>query len=431
MKSRDHSYEDIEQKLKLKTSKPFFKRKLFWLVVVIMAGSLWGYKFLWPQNNQPAFSFQTSDVRKGDLTVTVSATGTLEPVNQVDIGVEVSGTVAEVLVDFNDEVKVNDVLARLDTTKFEAQVLQSKAALESAKAKLLESEADVFQTGKDLERQKRARKLSGGKTPSQAEMDSAIAANKRAQASAASAKAQIAQAQATLKMDETDLSKAVIRSPISGIVLSREVESGQTVAASLSTPVLFSLAEDLTRMELHVSVDEADIGQVKEGQEATFTVDAYPEGDFTALVTQVRYASETEDGVVTYETLLQVGNQDLRLRPGMTATAEITVKKVRDALLAPNNALRFSPKPSHVEASPKRGGGFMSLMMPRPPGRNARPKAEPEAKNGKRRVWTIKDGIPVPIPVKVGMTDGLMTEILEGDLSPGQALITDMTGPGK
>jgi len=270
--------------------------------------------------------------------------------------------------------------------------------------------------------------LSGGKVPSQYDLDGAEAALARAQADEAGAKAQVTKAQATLKAEETDLAKTVIRSPINGIVLSRDVEPGQTVAASLQAPVLFTLAEDLTKMELHVDVDEADVGRVKEGQEATFTVDAYPEETFPARITQVRYSSQNTDGVVTYETVLEVDNSKLLLRPGMTATADMTVQKVADAILVSNAALRFTPPVRNDIKKEKRpdGGTVMGKLMPRPPRpqkKSSNNHPDTAGTNTNRRVWTLNAGHLVPIPVRTGATDGIMTEILEGDIVPGMELV--------
>jgi HlyD family secretion protein len=218
-------------------------------------------------------------------------------------------------VDYNSRGRVGQGLARMDTTKLEATIAQLKAALESAKAKALQAKATVLETQAKLAQYREVSKLSNGKVPSKLEMDAAEAAFERARADSASAEAAVSQARATLQASETDLSKATIKSPINGIVLTRSIEPGQTVAASMTTPVLFTLAEDLTKMDLHVNVDEADIGKVLEGQKATFTVAAYSGRTFEARITQARFGSSTTSGVVTYETVLKVDNADLFLRP--------------------------------------------------------------------------------------------------------------------
>ena len=376
--------------------------------------------------------YETREVGRGDLVVTVSATGNLEPTNQVDVGTEVSGTVEFVRADYNDQVKIGQVLASLDTTKLKAVVLQSQARLEAARARVLTARADITETRNELARLKQVRELSGRTVPSQRDLDAAAAALERALAEEAGAHAAVAEAQATLEANQSDLSKAVIRSPVNGIVLVRNAEPGQTVASTFQAPVLFTLAEDLAKMDLHVDVDEADVGQVKEGQEATFTVDAYPDRVFPARVTQIRYGSQTLEGVVTYETLLAVDNSDLLLRPGMTATADILVRKVEDAMLAPNVALRFSP-PTQEEPAPAEKGGVLGMLLPHPrpsgsPSKQGRDAAPP---GRQQRVWVLRQGNPVSVLVSVGSTDGVMTEITGGDLEPGMVLVVAATSGGR
>ncbi len=425
-KSIHETNSDIRQTLGLDKQAPAHKKAKVWVVIVMITVFIAGILMVFYSNGDSSLQYKTAQVQRGNLIVTVTATGELEPVNQVDVGTEVSGTIETVAVDYNDRVKAGQVLARLDTDKLEAQVLKSQAALESAQANLLEAQANVFEARNELKRLKHARELSGGKVPSQHDLDAAQAALKRAWAGEAGARAQIAEARATLRVDQTNLAKAVIRSPIDGIVLERKVEPGQTVAASLQTPVLFTLAEDLTQMELHVDVDEADVGQVKEGQKATFTVDAYPDRSFPAQITEVRYAPQTVEGVVTYETLLSADNSDLSLRPGMTATADITVKAVEDALLVPNAALRFTP-PAPKEKTPKPGGSLVGRLLPRRPRRSPSGRQPNSlANSSRRRVWMLRDGTPVAIPVTVGATDGSMTQVLAGDVKPGLPLLVDV-----
>jgi HlyD family secretion protein len=366
--------------------------------------------------------FKTAVVERGNLNVIVTATGTLQAVKQVEVGTEISGTIKTVEADYNDRVRVGQVLARLDTEKLEAQVLQSQAALESAQAKLLEAQATVLEARDSLDRFKRVREMSGGRVPSQKEYDAAEATLKRALALEATLKAQVVESKWRLSIDQTNLAKAVIRSPINGVVLKRQVDPGQTVAASLQTPVLFTLAENLAQMEVQVDVDEADVAQVKEGQQASFTVDGYPGRTFSAAVKQVRYGPETVQGVVTYKTLLSVDNSDLSLRPGMTATADITVKKIEDALLVPNAALRFSP-PVAEEAAPT-GGSLISRLFPRPP-RRAKSRDTADAKSKRQRIYVLRDKEPSVVLVTTGSTDGIMTEITEGDVTVGTQVVTE------
>lgn len=373
------------------------------------------------QDNQ--VRYLTQPVQRGNLLVAVSATGTLQPTTQVQVGIEVSGTIKTVAVDYNDRVTTGQVLVRLDTSKLQAQVLQSSSALESAKARVLQVEATIRENRSQLERLEQVRELSGGKVPSRQELDAARASLARARADAASARAAVAQAQAALHANQTDLAKAEVRSPIDGVVLTRTVDPGQTVAAAFQTPVLFTLAKDLARMQLQVDVDEADVGQVRAGQTATFTVDAYPDRTFPAHVIQVRYGAQTVAGVVTYKTVLEVDNAELLLLPGMTATASIAVKRLENVLLAPNAALRFVPPQVQADA-PAPGGGLLGRLMMR---RRASPPtpATEERKGAGQRVFILRDGQAVAIPITTGASDGILTEVKSTGLAPGAALVVD------
>jgi HlyD family secretion protein len=377
-----------------------------------------------------SIQYKTRDIERGSLTVTVSATGTLEPTNQVVVGSELSGIIKTVDVDYNDQVKIDQVLARMDTSKLQAQVMQSKAELESALAKVLDAQATVKEAADELDRLQKVRELSRDRVPSKQEMDSAKATLERARAAEAVAEAQVSQAKATLEVNETDMAKSIIRSPINGIVLSRNVDPGQTVAASFQAPVLFTLAEDLTKMELHVDVDEADVGMVEKNQAATFTVDAYPDRTFSARITQVRYGAKALEGVVTYETLLDVDNTDLVLRPGMTATADITVREIENAILIPNAALRFTPPVNEIKA-PSNGESFLSKLIPHPPRSPSQKQEAIAAGRGHHRVWTVRDGRLVAISITTGLTDGVMTEVTGGDLEPGMAVVIDTVSSGR
>jgi len=407
-----------------------WRRHLKWIVGllclgIIAAAAVAAWKVTGTANGP---QYKTQEAERGSLIVTVTATGTLQPTKSVDVSSELSGIVRSVEATYNDRVKVDQILARLDTTKLESQVLQFRASLDSARGKLLQVQATVAETRASLGRLQRARELSGNRLPSQQELDTATAALARADADEAAAAAAVTQAKATLDANETDLGKAVIRSPINGVVLTRSVEPGQTVAASLQAPVLFTLAEDLAQMELHVYVDEADVGRVKEGQAATFTVDAYPGRAFQARIAQVRYGSKTVSGVVTYETVLSLDNADLSLRPGMTATAVITVQKVENRVLVPNAALRFAPSTGQTQA-PASSGGLLRKILPGPP--PATPKASANGDAKQQRVWVLRDGQLVAIPVTVGVTDGIRTEIASGAVEPGMALVVDTNGGTK
>lgn len=392
------------------------------MAIILLAVASFGVGILLKTSrSSDVVQYKTQEVLRGDLTVIVTATGTLQPTNKVDVSSELSGIIKTVDVDYNSKVKSGQPLAKLDTSKLEAQVTQSRAALESSKAKVLQTQATVKETRSKLAQLRKVKELSGNKVPSQTEIDAAEAALDRALADVASAKAAVSQAQATLDANLTDLSKAVIRSPVDGIVLTRKVEPGQTVAATLDPPVLFKLAEDLTKMELHVDVDEADVGHIQEGQTATFSVAAYPNRTYDAQIVQARFGSTTTSGVVTYETVLKVANSDLSLRPGMTATADIVVKKVEKALLVPSTALRFTPP---VQQEKKPSNGLISSLLPHPPMPGTQP-AEDAASKKQQKVWTLKDERLVAVPVIVGSTNGAMTEILSGEIQPGMQVVVD------
>lgn len=391
-----------------------------------------GY-FIFARGGSKAPTYVTQDVTRGDLTVTVTATGNLEPRNQVDIGSELSGTVAKVLVDVNDEVKEGQVLAVLDTTRLKAQVLQQESSLASAQARVLQADATTKESKASLARLQKVRELSGNKLPSQQDLDVAEAAVSRAEGEAAAARAAVAQARASLEAVRTDLRKTEVRSPISGVILVRSIEPGQTVAATMTAPVLFIMAEDLKKMELHVSVDEADVGAVTVGQDASFTVDAFPNRRFNAHITQVHFASSntkssasssssaasaTSTGVVTYETVLEVDNPELLLRPGMTATAEIVTTNIQNALLVPNAALRFAPEGANGAQNANRPGGPLSaIMMPRiRMGGGNRQQQGAGRRMGK--AYVLEDGKPALVMFRAGATDGRMTEVLPFDRPP-------------
>jgi len=411
---------DIEQVLSMDRPVAGRRRGLWLSALLIVALALLLAYLRFSSSNGAAISYVTAEIQRGDLRVTVTATGTLEPVNQVDVGSELSGTIETVEADFNDHVRQGQVLARLDTDRLRADVVEARASLESEKAKLEEAKATVLETRLAFAR---CEKLASRQLCSGEDLDTARAKYLRAQAVESSARAQVAVASATLEGKETELNKASIRSPIDGLVLSRQIEPGQTVAASLQAPVLFTLAEDLAQMELHVAVDEADVGQIAEAQTAEFTVDAYPDRTFPAIISQVRYAPRTVEGVVTYETLLAVDNSDLLLRPGMTATAVITVRQLRDVLLLPNAALRFAPP---IEATAVRGGrGIIGSIFPRPPPANRRSNDE---RQGGQRVWLPAGEAPRAVTVTTGASDGKLTELVSGELQPGQAVIVDSAG---
>ena len=401
-------------------------RRPFWwalaLLLLLLAAGLYYWSGRQAQQAQPAYV--TEAVKRGDITLTVSANGTVQPTRSVNIGSELSGTVRRVSVDVNDKVKQGQLLLELDTAKLSDQVSRSRAALASAQAQLALATATLKESQASLARLEEVARLSGGKVPSAAELDAGRAALERARASEDSARAGIVQARATLSTDETNLSKASIRSPIEGIVLERKVEPGNAVAASLQAVTLMTIAEDLRRMRVEVSVDEADVGAVQVGQKARFSVGAYPARQYPAEVTRVAFGPTKTDNVVTYTTYLEVDNQDLSLRPGMTASANIVATERQGVLLVPNTALRFTPVNGQAQ-----GGGVLSMMMPRPPA-SARKTARADSKAGAKKVWVLRQGQPVAVAVNAGISDGRVTEVVGGELAEGDLVITDQRGSG-
>lgn len=414
----------------LKTLGPPPKRgglgRWWWLLIllVLLGAIVAGFAFFL-SGGSSAPLYETAAVSRGDLVVRVTATGNLQPINQVDVGSELSGTMEAVLVDVNNKVTRGQVLAQLDVSRLKDQLANARGALASAQAQVNLAAATVKETRLQFGRLSSLFKLSHGEHPAKADVDTAEAASQRALASLASARAAVTQAQASLSSGETNLAKASIRSPIDGVVLSRTIEPGQTVAASLQAPVLFTLAEDLSKMELQVDVDEADVGVVRDGQDAMFTVDAYPGREYPAKVRRVGFGSQTKDGVVSYLTVLTVDNNDLSLRPGMTATASIVVSERRNVLLVPSAALRFTPSTTPATVAPA-SGSLVNRLMPHPPRGAA---AKPSALAGTaRQVWILRDGQPVALPVSIGASDGKQSELTAGALKAGMRVITGRAG---
>jgi HlyD family secretion protein len=358
----------------------------------------------------------------------VTANGTLQPTRAINIGSELSGTVLKVNVDVNDTLKKGQVLVELDTAKLKDQILRSSAGLAAAIAKVAQTSATVKETRATLARFEEVARLSGGKVPSKTELDASRAAVTRAEADETSARAGVSDASAALSTDQINQSKASIRAPSDGVVLTRNVDPGNAVAASLQAVTLFTVAEDLAQLRLQVFVDEADVGTVAIGQTASFTVSAYPARKYPANVTRVAFGSTITDNVVTYLTHLDVNNSDLSLRPGMTATATITAQQRKDVLLVPNSAMRFAPSAAGATADTKTAakGGIVSSLVPRMPRGNTRGSAASAASTAAvRQVWVLRDGVAVAVPVMPGISDGRMTEIVSGELEAGMLVITD------
>ncbi len=400
------------------------RRPLGWALVaaaLVAAGGWWAWHSRSAANAAPAYT--THAVARGNLTLTVTANGTLQPTRAITIGSELSGIVRQVNVDVNDRIKKGQVLVVLDTAKLNDQILRSGAALTAAAARVAQAEATLTEATAHLARLNEVAQLSGGQVPSKAELDTGRAALARAQGEHTSARAGVSDAQAALSTDRITLSRASITAPADGVVLTRTVEPGNAVAASLQAVTLLTMAEDLSRLRLWVYVDEADVGAVKVGQLATFTVSAHLARRFPARITRVGFGSTVTDNVVTYLTHLEVDNADLSLRPGMTATATIAAVERKDVIRVPNAALRFTPTVV-AEAMKK---NIASGMVMGPPKVERRSAATDASTALARQVWVLPDngGQPVAVAVMPGISDGRMTEIVSGDLRVGMDVITD------
>ena len=411
--------DDIQDILELNTpgGAGRWLRRAIWALLVLLALGGVGWLLVRDGRAERDNAYVTEPVRRGGLVVTVIATGSIQPTNQVDVSSELSGMIRKVLVDYNSTVTEGQVLAELDTDKLKATVQHSRAALSAVRAGAVEAKATVVEKQAEYRRKQH---LAADRFTSQQDLEAARAGYERAEAGLSSAQAQVEVAEAQLKIDETNLYKAAIRSPIGGVVLQRNASIGQTVASSFQAPILFSIAEDLRQMELQVDIDEADIGKVVDGQGASFTVDAYPDRSFPATIRQLRYASQTSSGVVTYKAVLTIDNAQMLLRPGMTATAEIVVQRVEQARLVPNAALRFTPS---AEDEPAKRESFLQSLLPRPP--SFRPPSPQDDAHAPRRVWVVRDGVPEAVAVRVGASDGLNTELLSEAPAEGQAVIVD------
>lgn len=366
-------------------------KKTIVVVLILIATVIGGYLLL--KKDKDTVKYKTEKVTRGDIISSVTATGTVNPVTTVLVGTQVSGTIKHIYVDFNSPVKKGQIIAQIDPATFEAQVEQSRASLLAAQSNLQKAEATLIDAKRTLERN---RLLFSKGLIARSDLDSAKTNYETAKAQAETAKAQAEQAKAALKMAETNLMYTRIVSPVDGIVISRNVDVGQTVAASFQTPTLFTIAQDLTKMEIHCNVSEADIGRVKTGQIAEFTVDAYPDTIFKGKVYQIRNAPITIQNVVTYDVVVKVENPDLKLKPGMTANVSIIVETKRDILKIPNAALRFRPPEMEKDKRPFKGKG----------------------------VWIIDNGKLTRREITLGISDGSYTEVRSG-LNEGDSVIVE------
>jgi HlyD family secretion protein len=386
------------------------------VIVTLIAGGIYYYRKL--NQPKPEDIYRFDEVTQGDVEQTVSANGTLNPVTLVSVGTQVSGIVRKLYVDFNDKVEKNQVLLELDNSLFMAQIAQSQGSVRNNQAAVELAQAN----------EKRMRELYAQEFVSKQEMDTAVQVLK-------SARAQLDTARGLLARDQTNLGFSIIRSPVSGVVVDRVVDVGQTVAASFQTPTLIKIAQDLSKMQINSSFAEADIGNIKVGQEAKFNVDAFPNRDFIGTVKQVRLNAVNTSNVVTYDVVISVDNPDQTLLPGMTAYVNIGVAKRNDVLLVPNAALRYKPKDDQANgkdaraANRERGGREGKGGKGRKGGESGKGTQD---NLGAGKVYVLQDGKLALVRVRTGITDGRNTEIISRDLQPGTKIIVgEMQGDNK
>lgn len=382
------------------------------VLAVVAALAVWRVR---ASRTSGEFRYETAAVDRGRLVARVTASGTLSALVTVQVGTQVSGTIASLDADYNSQVKKGQVIARIDPRLFEAAVQQARANVVAAEGNLARGVAQAADAQRQAQRQ---RELGDRKLVAQADVDTAQTNAEAAQAQVKAYQGALAQARAALSQSELNLTYTRIVSPTDGVVISRSVDVGQTVAASLQAPTLFVIAQDLGKMQVDTSVAESDVGRLRTGMPASFTVDAYPGRVFQGTVRQVRNAPQTVQNVVTYDAVVDVANPDLALKPGMTATVTFVTARRDDAVRVPNAALRFRAPP---------GMPGVPRAADEPAGQGA-PRARPEP-DGTRQVWVVRQGPPAPVKIKTGITDGTSTELLEGPLSPGDKLVTDATGP--
>jgi HlyD family secretion protein len=404
----------------------------------------------WGGDAAAQLTYRTQPVERGRVEAIVAATGTLSPLNTVQVGSQVSGRILELFADFNSEVVKGQAIATIDPSIFASNVAKAEATLQASRAAVTKAEAALDDAAHKYER---SQALAVQRLVAAADVETALATYKSAQAELVAARAELSQSRAALDQAKVNLAYTTIVSPIDGTVISRDVEVGQTVAASLQAPTLFTIAEDLRKMELHTSVAESDVGKLQPDMDVTFTVDAFPDEQFRGTVRQIRNAPQTVQNVVTYDAVVSVANDELRLRPGMTANVTYIVARRRDVLLVPNAALRFSPPEDQLahlsaedqalvaSAQGRRGGaggrppGGAHAPAPEAnadasdaddagPGRGGRPPRDASV----RVVWVLVDRVPRPLKVKIGITDGSSTEVTAGDLDEGATLITGIEG---
>jgi HlyD family secretion protein len=406
------------------------RRSYGWVVfLVLAAGGGYGYYRYREAHRDEGPKFETATVDRGAIVAKITATGTLSALVTVQVGSQVSGRLQEILVDYNTPVKKGEVIARIDPQLFKAALEQAKANAAAARANVVRSEVQAVEADRQYQRSK---SLAEQKLVSAAEADTAQSTAAAAHAQVDASKAAQQQAAAALHQAEVNLDYTTIVSPINGVVISRSVDVGQTVAASLQAPVLFTIAEDLRKMQVDASVSEADVGKLQPGMAATFTVDAYPGDKFTGKIRQIRNAAQTLQNVVTYNAVIDVENPELKLRPGMTAGVTFVHAERRDVLRVPNSALRFRPAPEVIA----RMRGEKPDAAVKPDAAAATPERKPVNKFARgaatedpteRTVWVVHGKTAEPVTIHVGVSDGSLSEVLDGELAAGDQLVTDVT----
>jgi HlyD family secretion protein len=400
-----------------------------WILIAILGAAVGvgviGYA---RSRKKPETHFETVKVDKGRIVARVTATGTLSALVTVQVGAQVSGRIQELKVDFNSPVKKGQVIARIDPQLFAAAVEQARANYIAAQGQLEKSKFQAVDAKRIFERNKQ---LFAQKLIAQADLETSESNADAAQAQVAAAQGQLEQAKASLHQAQVNLDYTTIIAPTDGVVISRNVDVGQTVAAALQAPTLFTIAQDLAKMQVDTSVAEADVGKLQPGMNATFTVDAYPSEKFRGVIRQIRNAPQTVQNVVTYDAVIDVDNSDLKLKPGMTANVTFIYAEKDSTLRVANAALRFRPTPEMLGRAPKNdapagsplGGAPMRWMKPNT---SEAKKNYNDAPPDQRTVWVLRDATPQPVKIKVGVSDGTVTEIAEGDISEGDQLITDV-----
>ena len=394
-------------------------KKIVLIVVPVLL--IAGIVFFVYANRKPEISYKTAKIERGTIASTVSATGNLSAVTTVQVGTQVSGTIQKLYVDYNSRVKKGQPIAEIDPSLFNASVEQSRGNYLNAEANLQRAKVTLADAERTVNRN---RKLLADGIISQGDYDVAETAYQSAKAGLKAAEGSVAQTRGSLMQSSTNLRYSIIRSPVDGVVISRAVDVGQTVAASFQTPTLFTIAQDLTKMQIEVSVDEADISRIKLDQNASFTVDSYPEHSFKGKVVQIRNAPVINQNVVTYITVVNVDNSDLKLKPGMTANVSIEVARKEDVLKLPPAALRFKPKSRGDEPREKRQAGAPSPGA----GREAGGRPGGRKGTGGQQVYILQDNAPLAVPVKTGIANNSSIELVESTLKEGDEVIIEQFG---